>query len=313
MGALSNSVDYITNPNKTNGCELVRTYECDPLTAAREFQFSKQEYAAITGRDQGVNDIIAYHMRISFKPGETDPETAGRIAYELALKLTKGRHAFLSSVHIDKAHCHAHVIINSTSLECDRKFRNFYNSSFALRKMSDMLCLENGLSVIKNPQPRRGKDYDDWLGDRKPVTNRERLEQMIDSVIPACKSFDNFLDAMKAAGCEIKRGKNVSIKISGAERFARCKSLGSDYTETAILERIDGKRTVVPKHIPDERDKQEEPRAAGPAPVKPNLLIDIQAKLQQGYGEGYRNWAVRFNLKEASKTLIYLQEKGIVR
>jgi len=104
--ALRKSLDYILNDNKTQGGELATSYECDSLTAAQEFQFAKGEYASTTGRSQGAKDVIAYHFRISFKPGEVDTETANKIAYELVMKLTKGNHAFVCSVHNDKAHTH---------------------------------------------------------------------------------------------------------------------------------------------------------------------------------------------------------------
>jgi len=157
--ALAKSLNYIMDGVKTNNGEWVTSYECDPLTAAREFQFSKGEYAAITGRSQGKNDVIAYHLRISFKPGEADPETANKIGYELGLKLTKGKNAFVCCYHGDKEHPHVHVVFNSTTLDCRRKFRNFYNSSFHIRKIADHLCLENGLSIIEKPKlASEGKD-----------------------------------------------------------------------------------------------------------------------------------------------------------
>jgi len=130
--ALGRSIDYVENPDKTEIGEWVTSYECDPLIVDDEFMFSKNKYAAITGRSQGERDVIAYHVRISFKPGETDAATANKIGYDLAMKLTKGNHAFICCTHTDKAHAHSHVIINSTSLDCTKKFRNFKSSSFAV-------------------------------------------------------------------------------------------------------------------------------------------------------------------------------------
>ena len=147
MSALGRSIDYVKNPDKTGGGELVSAYECDPLTIDAEFSFSKNQYAAITGRNYGKHDVLAYHLRQSFRPGEVDPATANKIGYDLALKLTKGNHAFICCTHVDKSHTHSHIIFNSTSLDCTKKFRNFYNSSFAIRRISDQLCLENGLSI----------------------------------------------------------------------------------------------------------------------------------------------------------------------
>ena len=198
------------------------------------------------------------------------------------MKLTHGRHAFVACTHVDKRHIHTHIVINSTSRDCTRKFRNFYRSSFVIRRISDQLCLENGLSVIENPQPSPGKDYGTWLGGDKPVTNRRRLEDLIDSVLPACKDLEGFIFKMKAAGCDIKCGKYLSFKLPGAERFIRCRNLGADYSEDAIFERILGKRVVAP------RQKITAPAAA---PYKPKLLIDIQEKMQQGYGAGFEHFA----------------------
>jgi hypothetical protein len=297
------SLGYIKNGEKTDDGEWVTAYECDPLTAAEEFRFSKQEYYNITGRSQGKSDVIAYHLRISFKPDETDAETASWIGYDLALKVTKCNHAFVCCTHTDKAHTHCHIVFNSVNLNCDRKFRNFYNSSFHIRNIADHLCLINGLSIIENPQKPKG--YRKWLGDSKPPTNREKLEQIIDSIIPDCKSYDDFITALKDAGCEVKQGKNLSIKIPGTERFIRCKSLAENYTETAILERISGKRIVETKPI----------IPANPEIVNskysPNLLIDIQSKIQQGKGGGYERWARIFNAKEGAKTLLFLKDNGV--
>jgi hypothetical protein len=153
--ALGRSVGYVENPYKTEQGEWVTSYECDPLIADAEFLFSKNQYAAITGRNQGANDVIAYHVRISFKPGETDAATANKIGYDLALKLTKGNYAFVCCTHTDRHHVHSHIVINSTSIDCTKKFRNFKGSSFAVRRIADHLCIENGLSIVTNPKPGR--------------------------------------------------------------------------------------------------------------------------------------------------------------
>ena len=170
--ALQMSVSYVGNVDKTDGGEWITSYECDPLIADKEFTFAKNQYAAITGRNQGKNDVLAYHVRISFKPGETDASTANKIGYDLAMKLTKGQHAFVCCTHTNTQSIHSHIIINSTNLDCTRKFRNFKGSTFAIRKIADHLCLENGLSIIENPNPSRGS-YGTWLGDEKQPTNRE--------------------------------------------------------------------------------------------------------------------------------------------
>ena len=284
--ALGRVTDYVENPEKTNGGDLVTAYQCNPSIADQEFLFAKRQYAAITGRDQKEHDVIAYHLRQSFKPGEATPELANKIGYDLAMSLTKGKHAFIVCTHVDKHHIHSHIVFNSTALDCTRKFRNFWRSSFAVRRISDMLCLENGLSVIAEPKPSRGS-YGIWLGEGKPPTLGQD-----------CKDFDSFLAAMKAAGIEVKQGKHLAFKIPNGKRFVRCDSLGADYSETAIMERISGKRIVVP-------------RVKAAVKSKPNLLIDIQAKMQQANSPGFERWAKIFNLKEMAKTVIYLQENNL--
>ena len=295
--ALGRVTDYVENPEKTNGGDLVTAYQCNPSIADQEFLFSKRQYAAITGRERKDNDVIAYHLRQSFKPGEITPELANKIGYDLAMSLTKGNHAFIVCTHVDKHHIHSHIVFNSTAIDCTRKFRNFWRSSFAIRKISDMLCLENGLSVIAEPKPSRGS-YGTWLGEDKPPTVRGQLEQIIDAALKDCKDFDSFLAAMRAAGVEVKRGKHLAFKIPGGKRFIRCDSLGDDYTEAAIMERISGKRLVAPK-------------AKAARTQKPNMLIDIQARMQKINSPGFERWAKVFNLKEMAKTVMYLQENGL--
>ena len=293
--ALGRTTDYVKNPEKTDGGELVTAYQCNPAIVDQEFLFSKRQYTSMTGRNQKEHDVIAYHLRQSFKPGEITPELANKIGYDLAMSLTKGKHAFIVCTHVDKQHIHSHIVFNSTALDCTRKFNNFWGSSFAVRKISDILCLENGLSVIENPKPSRGS-YGSWLGE-KPPTIRGQLERLIDAALTGCKDFDSFLLALKAAGVEVKRGKHLAFKIPGGKKFIRCSSLGEDYTEAAILERISGKRIAAPKQ------KQ----------AAPNLLIDIQSKMQQAHSPGFERWASVFNLKEMAKTLSFLQERGLLK
>ena len=292
--ALGRTTDYVKNPEKTDGGELVTAYQCNPAIVDQEFLFSKRQYTSMTGRNQKEHDVIAYHLRQSFKPGEITPELANKIGYDLAMSLTKGKHAFIVCTHVDKQHIHSHIVFNSTALDCTRKFNNFWGSSFAVRKISDLLCWENGLSVIENPKPSRGS-YGSWLGE-KPPTVREQLERMIDAALTGCKDFDSFLAALKATGVEVKQGKHLAFKIPNGKKFIRSFFLGEDYTEAAILERISGKRIVAPK---GER-------------TAPNLLIDIQSKMQQAHSPGFERWASVFNLKEMAKTLSFLQEHGLL-
>ena len=157
LASIAQSLDYGMNPSKTRNGDLISAYECDPRTAALEFVLAKKQYAAITGREQPPErDVLLYQIRQAFPKGEITPEDANRIAHELAMRFTKGRHAFIVCTHEDKEHIHSHIYFNSTTLDCDRKFVDFPFSAFALRRMNDYLCVENGFSIIKNPKQGKG-------------------------------------------------------------------------------------------------------------------------------------------------------------
>jgi len=308
--ALTDSVDYMENPLKTDNGEWISSYECDARTADAEFLLSKQKYTALTGRDQGSRDVIAYHVRQSFKPGEITPEEANRIGYDLALRFTKGKYAFLVCTHTDKAHIHSHIIWNSTALDCTRKFRNFFFSAIALRRLSDLICVENGLSIIEKPGLSQGKDYARHMfSDGRPPSFQERLRRSIDAALeqkPA--TFEDFLKLMRAAGCTVvDNGKHLKFLaahedgLPDQEKYTRCDTLRGDYTVEAIHERIAGLRGS---------------SSAGRAPevsmpTRPSLLIDIETKMREGKGAGYERWAKLQNLKQMAQTLIYLQENGL--
>jgi AraC-like DNA-binding protein len=308
--ALKDSVGYMKNPFKTDGGEWISSYECDARTADSEFLLAKRRYALLTGRDQGRKDVVAYHVRQSFKPGEITPEDANRIGYELAERFTKGKYAYIVCTHTDKAHIHNHIIWNSTALDCKRKFRNFFFSALALRRCSDLICAENGLSVIEKPKLSQGKDYARYMfGDAKPPSFQNRLRAAIDAALARKPlTFDEFLDLMKAAGCVVMDGgkylKFLAPHEDGLpdqEKPTRCDTLRGDYTEAAIRERIAGRRVS---------------SSAGRVPAPdmargPSLLIDIEAKMREGKGPGYERWAKLHNLKQMAQTLIYLQEKGL--
>lgn len=279
--AIRDCVDYGKNPEKTENGKYISSYECDPATVAAEFLLAKASYKAITGREQKKeDDILCYQIRQSFLPGEITPKEANRIGYELAMRWTKGHHAFIVTTHTDKKHIHCHIYYNSTALDCARKFRNFWGSSFALRRLSDRLCLENGLSIVENPKPRsKGdyKNYGEWLQNReRPLNFQDKLRLAIDTAL-AKRPGDlaAFLSFMEQAGYEVKkvRGGSLSFRLAGQgqERFTRMRAstLGEGYDLKDILAVIDGSR----KH-------------SGQSPHKVNLLVDIQAKLAEGKGPG---------------------------
>ncbi len=306
--ALKDVTDYMADPSKTNFGEFVSSYMCTPETADAEFCLAKDEYHFRTGRSQGVKDVIAYHARQSFLPGEISPEEANRIGYELAMRFTKGKYSYIVTTHVNTNCVHNHIVWNSTRLDCRKKFRNFLGSAFALRRCSDILCAENGLSVIEKPKPSRGSNYADYVyGTDKPQAFKDQIRQAIDDAlakVPA--TFEDFIALIKAAGIKAeRRGKNMRLMMPGQKQFTRLDRLRGNYTEEAIRERIAAHRTAS--------------APAGKARTsifiaddnKPSLLIDIQAKIQQGKGAGYAHWAAVQNLKQMAKTLIYLQERSL--
>ena len=299
--AIRDILDYSKNPDKTENGELITSYACDHRTADAEFLLAKREYLERTGRYRGKDDVIAYHMRQSFVPGEITPQEANRMGQELARRFTHGNHAYIVATHTDKQHIHNHIIFHSVNLDCDRKFRNFWGSTKALHRLSDTICIENGYSIVADPK-RHGKSYNKWLGDRAKPSQRDAIRELIDHALeqkPA--DVDALLELLKAAGCQIKYGKQISICGPGQKRYKRLDTLGEAYDLPAL------KAIFAGKHMP--RSQQQMRATAAP---KVNLLVDIQAVLRTGKGPGYERWAKRFNIKQIAQTLNYLRENNIL-
>ena len=295
--SLGDRTDYAKNPEKTEKGELVTGYQCDPMTVDEEFMLSKRQYEQITGRRQ-KHEVIAYQIRQSFKPGEITPEEANRLGHELALRFTKGKYAFIVATHTDRAHVHNHIVFNSTSIDATRKFKNFWLSSFALQRVSDLICLENGLSVIA---PKPYKERTKRTEYPRRVKNRDVLCEDIDTVLQKRpESFDAFLKELQQLDYEIKCGKHISVKGRNQARFIRLSSLEEGYTEADLRAHFLGQR----EHKP--AAKQRSRTNARPF----NLVIDIQRKLQSK-GVGYQRWASVYNLKQISKTLLFLRDHKI--
>lgn len=292
-------IAYMVNPEKTNDGALVTSFACAPETADAEFVLSKREYRTLTGREQ-QSDVLAYQIRQAFAPGEVTPEEANRMGYEFAERFLKGNHAYIVATHVDRHHIHNHIIWNSTSLDCTRKFRNFFWSSLAVRHLSDMICVEHGKSIIKHPQ-RHGRTYVDWLGVKHRISNRDTLREAIDATLaqkPA--TFDDLLSLLEKDGYTIKRGKQPSFRKDGQKRFVRLDTLGEEYSKEVLSAVIAGKQAHKPKH---RRNTAQEEK-----PI--SLLVDVEAKLQTGKGAGYARWAKIFNAKQLAKTITYLSEHG---
>ena len=301
LRCLGERIDYSKNKEKTAQEEYITTYECDVKTAAAEFALAKREYGILSGREQ-KNNVIAYQVRQSFKPGEVTPEEANRIGYEFAERFLKGKHAFIVCTHIDRKHLHNHIIWNSITLDCTKKFRNFWYSTNAVRMLSDLICTEHQLSVIANPK-KHGVTYDKWLGNKKKPSHRERLRVAIDDVLAKQpEGFDAFLQMLIEIGyIAVRRGKNLSFRHPDCKNSIHMNSLGEGYTEAEIRAVLEGERKHTPK-------KKRNPLV----PQKDSLLIDIQRKMAEGKCTGYVNWAKKFNIKQMAQTVNYLREHGLM-
>ena len=300
LKCLAERTDYAMNNEKTANGELISSFECAPQTAASEFAFSKRIYFQKTGRES-EHDIIAYQFRQSFKPGEVTAEEANRIGYEFAERFLKGRHAFIVCTHINRHHIHNHVIWNSTNLDCTRKFRNFWYSTNAVRKLSDIICIEHGLSVIEKPG-RKGLSYDKWLGNKAKPSNRKVVRIAIDEILDSKpKDMEEFMKLLDARGYVVKRGKHLTLAHPDFKKSIRMDSLGDGYTEEDIRAIIAGTKHIVQRRHRDIL-----------ASEKNSLLIDIEAKLSEGKGSGYERWAKVHNLKQMAQTINYLREHGLL-
>ena len=293
---LKNRTDYIENPDKTEQGQFVSSYACSALTADEEFMLSKRQYDLVNGRRQ-KSDVIAYQIRQSFRPGEITAEEANKVGYKLAMRFTKGKYAFVVATHTDRQHIHNHVIFNSTALDGTRKFRDFFFSALAVQRLSDLICLEHQLSIIeKKPYRERQKRV---LYPPKE-SNRDRLCGIIDTILAEKPGdYETFLQKLEQQGYEVKRGKHTAVKGKGQKRFIRLRTLGTGYGEDEIKAVLEGRA----KHQPYQKQPPKE------QPFQ--LLVDIQGKMAEGKSVGYKKWATKFNLKEMSKTLLFLQEQKI--
>jgi len=293
---LGDRTDYAKNPEKTEKGELVTSYGCDPITVDEEFMLQKRLYFQVTGRSR-TDDVIAYQIRQSFKPGEITPEEANRLGHELALRFTKGKYSFIVATHTDRAHIHNHIVFNSTAMDGSKKFRDFRRSGLALQKVSDLICLENGLSVI-TPAPYSERQKRTVYPKRESVRNI--ICSDIDTILSGKpKDFEAFVRELEDAGYEVNRGRHLAVKGKTQQRFIRLSSLGEGYREEDIRALFTGERKRESKTVG--KMLQEKPVS---------LLIDVQKKLREK-GPGYARWATVYNLKQMSKTLLFLRDHNI--
>ena len=286
---LKAAIDYICNPDKTDGKLLVSSFGCAAETADIEFEWTRRHSI-----DKGTH--LGRHLIQAFEPGEVTPEEAHRIGMELAREVLGGKYEFVLTTHIDKDHVHNHLIFNAVSFTDHKHYHSNKRSYHEIRRISDRLCKEHGLSVIV-PGRDKGKSYIEHQAAQNGTSYKAKLKAVIDRLIPVSTSIDDLLAWLQREGYEIKRGKYISARAPAQERFTRLKTLGADYTEEAIASRIAGGPR--PTRQPRQRSG------------KVSLLIDIQNNIKVQQSAGYQRWATIENLKRAAATMNFLTEHGI--
>lgn len=294
-GTLSKAIAYILNPEKTDEKLLVSSYGCASETAAREFEWTRK-----IAEQKGMNPvrIIARHVIQSFEVGEVTPELAHEIGKQFADEILGGKYEYVLTTHIDKDHVHNHLIFNAVDFVDYHAYKSYKRIYYDMREVSDRLCKENGLSVIP-PSQNKGMGYKEYTEAKRGTSWKQKLKQTIDRLVITAKDYDDFLRLMQEAGYEIKTGKYISFRAEGQERFTRSKTIGENYTEERIKERIAGRtprrnrRQTVPKGI--------------------SLIGDIQERIRLIDSKGYEYKAKLTILKEAARTLNYLTENNLLQ
>lgn len=294
-GTLSKAIAYILNPEKTDEKLLVSSYGCASETAAREFEWTRK-----IAEQKGMNPvrIIARHVIQSFEIGEVTPELAHEIGKQFADEILGGKYEYVLTTHIDKDHVHNHLIFNAVDFVNYHAYKSYKRIYYDMREVSDRLCKENGLSVIP-PSQNKGMGYKEYTEAKRGTSWKQKLKQTIDRLVITAKDYDDFLRLMQEAGYEIKTGKYISFRAKGQERFTRSKTIGENYTEERIKERIAGR-------TPRRSQRQTTPKGI-------SLIGDIQERIRLIDSKGYEYKAKLTILKEAARTLNYLTENNLLQ
>ena len=292
---MSKAIAYILNPEKTDEKLLVSSYGCASETAAREFEWTRR-----IAEQKGMNPvrIIARHVIQSFEIGEVTPELAHEIGKQFADEILGGKYEYVLTTHIDKDHVHNHLIFNAVDFVDYHAYKSYKRIYYDMREVSDRLCKENGLSVIP-PSQNKGMDYKEYTEAKRGTSWKQKLKQTIDRLVITAKDYDDFLRLMQEAGYEIKTGKYISFRAEGQERFTRSKTIGENYTEERIKERIAGR-------TPRRSQRQTVPNGI-------SLIGDIQQRIRLIDSKGYEYKAKLTILKEAARTLNYLTENNLLQ
>ena len=292
---MSKAIAYILNPEKTDEKLLVSSYGCASETAAREFEWTRK-----IAEQKGMNPvrIIARHVIQSFEIGEVTPELAHEIGKQFADEILGGKYEYVLTTHIDKDHVHNHLIFNAVDFVDYHAYKSYKRIYYDMREVSDRLCKENGLSVIP-PSQNKGMGYKEYTEAKRGTSWKQKLKQTIDRIVITAKDYDDFLRLMQEAGYEIKTGKYISFRAKGQERFTRSKTIGENYTEERIKERIAGR-------TPRRSQRQTTPKGI-------SLIVDIQERIRLIDSRGYEYKAKLTILKEAARTLNYLTENSLLQ
>lgn len=292
---MSKAIAYILNPEKTDDKLLVSSYGCASETAAREFEWTRK-----IAEQKGMNPvrIIARHVIQSFEIGEVTPELAHEIGKQIADEILGGKYEYVLTTHIDKDHVHNHLIFNAVDFVDYHAYKSYKRIYYDMREVSDRLCKENGLSVIP-PSQNKGMGYKEYTEAKRGTSWKQKLKQTIDRLVITAKDYDDFLRLMQEAGYEIKTGKYISFRAEGQERFTRSKTIGENYTEERIKERIAGR-------TPRRSQRQTTPKGI-------SLIGDIQERIRLIDSKGYEYKAKLTILKEAARTLNYLTENNLLQ
>ena len=292
---MSKAIAYILNPEKTDEKLLVSSYGCASETAAREFEWTRK-----IAEQKGMNPvrIIARHVIQSFEIGEVTPELAHEIGKQFADEILGGKYEYVLTTHIDKDHVHNHLIFNAVDFVDYHAYKSYKRIYYDMREVSDRLCKENGLSVIP-PSQNKGMGYKEYTEAKRGTSWKQKLKQTIDRLVITAKDYDDFLRLMQEAGYEIKTGKYISFRAEGQERFTRSKTIGENYTEERIKERIAGR-------TPRRSQRQTTPKGI-------SLIGDIQERIRLIDSKGYEHKAKLIILKEAARTLNYLTENNLLQ
>ena len=294
-GTLSKAIAYILNPEKTDEKLLVSSYGCASETAAREFEWTRK-----IAEQKGMTPvrIIARHVIQSFEIGEVTPELAHEIGKQFADEILEGKYEYVLTTHIDKDHVHNHLIFNAVDFVDYHAYKSYKRIYYDMREVSDRLCKENGLSVIP-PSQNKGMGYKEYTEAKRGTSWKQKLKQTIDRLVITAKDYDDFLRLMQEAGYEIKTGKYISFRAEGQERFTRSKTIGENYTEERIKERIAGR-------TPRKSQRQTTPKGV-------SLIGDIQERIRLIDSKGYEHKAKLTILKEAARTLNYLTDNNLLQ